>query len=620
MTKKPIAVYARVSTAKQEEEKTIQNQFEACKEFAEKNNYEIVTKYTDEGWSGDMLARPALDNLRQDLKTKFWEAVLIYDPDRLARRYSYQELVMDEIKEAGKEVLFVTIESPKNSEDKILHGVRGLFAEYERAKIKERFRLGRMRKLKEGHIIIARPLYGYSYTPKKDNVHGFYTINEEEANVVRMVFNASAEGLSIKKIIRMLLAMSIKPQRSIRGAWSTSTISRMLRHRGYVGEAHYGSTYGVEPQKPTSNQKYRKVKKSCRRLKPRDEWFIIPIPPIIDILLFTKVQEKLKYNREFSNRNRKNEYLLTGKVFCSCGSKRYGESSQRKTNSLYYRCSNRHDRFPFNKTCTENCISASNIDNQIWNKLKELLTSPALIQEQINRWQKEKIDKMQFSNTDVEALKKEISKLEKEKERYTIAYGEGILTMEKLREYTENIKIRTSNIQDQISKSEEVTSNLQSTFMNEGTIEQFSKEVLKTINNPDFEFKRVVVRMVIDKVIGSDSGIHVSGHIPLNTLQNFCNNYVIKEDDLTENFVSEPYTMYSYCRTDGIPVKKTVSPLKLSSKHKEVGNSIQQSVGLSSKDCEDGSAIMSTLSSNHKDKWNTISQVKIPFQFTIYLT
>jgi site-specific DNA recombinase len=77
-----------------------------------KGGYVVVRKYADEGWSGDMLARPQLDQLRQDAGLNMWDAVLMYDPDRLARRYSYQELVLDELREANKEVHFRTIKAP----------------------------------------------------------------------------------------------------------------------------------------------------------------------------------------------------------------------------------------------------------------------------------------------------------------------------------------------------------------------------------------------------------------------------------------------------------------------------------------------------------------------------
>jgi site-specific DNA recombinase len=144
-----IAIYARVSTARQEEEGTIEVQLGTLRDFARQHGYKVVKEYIDDGWSGDVLVRPSLDELRADAPKKAWQAVLIYDPDRLARRYSYQELVMDELRDRGIEVIFVTVPAPKNSEEKILYGVRGLFAEYERAKIAERFRLGKLRKVRE---------------------------------------------------------------------------------------------------------------------------------------------------------------------------------------------------------------------------------------------------------------------------------------------------------------------------------------------------------------------------------------------------------------------------------------------------------------------------------------
>ena len=119
---KRIAIYARVSTARQEEDGTIETQLGVLREFAQLNNCIIVREYMDDGWSGDILARPSLDQLRADVTKKIWQAVLIYDPDRLARRYSYQELVMDELKERQIELLFVTVSAPKNSEEKILTG------------------------------------------------------------------------------------------------------------------------------------------------------------------------------------------------------------------------------------------------------------------------------------------------------------------------------------------------------------------------------------------------------------------------------------------------------------------------------------------------------------------
>ncbi|MCW3127834.1 MAG: putative site-specific recombinase, resolvase family [Bacteroidetes bacterium] len=108
-----------------------------------------------------------MNQLRVDAKKRNWQAVLIYDPDRLARRGAWQEVVMEELKELEIDVLFVTIPQAKTDEDIIMYKMRGVFTEYERMKIKERFRLGKVRKAKEGHIITTEAPYGYTFIPKK---------------------------------------------------------------------------------------------------------------------------------------------------------------------------------------------------------------------------------------------------------------------------------------------------------------------------------------------------------------------------------------------------------------------------------------------------------------------
>lgn len=574
---KLIAIYARVSTAKQEEEQTIKSQIEVCREFAKKHDYTVVREYTDEGWSGDMLARPALDTLRQDVKSKKWEAVLIYDPDRLARRYSYQELVMDELREAGIEVLFVTVTAPKNSEDKILHGVRGIFAEYERAKINERFRIGKLRKVKEGHLLVSQPLYGYRYIPKNENTHGYYEVNENEATVVKLIFNSILEGLSIKKVIRKLYELGIKPRHSQRGVWSSSTISRLLRHGAYIGQAHWGSTYGVVPEKPVNKQRYKKIKKSSRRIKPREEWFFIPVPPIITKELFDRVQEQLKANSELSGRNKKNQYLLSGKIFCVCGNKRFGECSHGNEKHVYYRCSNRLNNFPLGRTCMEKVVHATTVDNLIWQKVKDLMTSPELLNQQIERWQHDKKIKSESSNPDIESMENEIEKLGKEQDRYTKAYGMGVLSIEKLKEYATSIRNKIENIENLITKCKETRQQINTVLPTKEELFQFTQKVLIAFNNPSFEMKRAVIFTVVSSVICSKESMQVVGHIPLTTISTLCYNNVRNENPIQESFAAEPavlYSNYSYSWNSIPPVlssndkydcnatKKTVIPIQ----------------------------------------------------------
>ena len=515
------AIYARVSTARQEEEQTIKTQLSAVNDLVQKSSFNVVEKYIDEGWTGDVLARPALDKLRQDAKAKIWEVVVVYDPDRIARRYSYQELVMDELREAGIEVVFVTISAPKNSEDKILYGVRGLFAEYERAKIGERFRLGKLRKVKEGHILVSEPLYGYRYILKQERVHGYYEVYEDEARVVRMIFDwVDRDGLTLRGIVRKLQELGIKPRKSKRGVWATSTLSTLLKHKAYIGEAHWGSSYAVVPEKPTSKEKYRKIRKSSRRIKPEAEWFTIPVPAIIDRNVFARVQEKIKANFLLSRRNTINEYLLTGRIYCACGRKRAGEGPQHGKH-LYYRCLDRVLNFPLPRSCMEAAVNARTADRLLWNGLTKLMTSPELMQNQIQRWMNSQQNKVVSSGVDTEFLKKEIIKLKDQEDRYNKAYGSGVFTLEQLKEYTVSVKEKVVLYESQMLKSEQEKLEQQPAPLPDAKeVVVFAREASKALQNLNFTAKKAIVSNVIERVVGTRDKLQVYGFIPVTTESN----------------------------------------------------------------------------------------------------
>jgi site-specific DNA recombinase len=522
-----LSVYGRVSTSLQEDQETIQNQVMAIKEFADKKfgvgNYTLPEEYyyLDEGWSGDNIQRPRLDQLRVDAKKKIWDGVLIYDPDRLARRYSLQELVMDELKEAGIEVFFVTVSTPKNMEDKILYGVRGLFAEYERAKISERFRLGKLRKVKGGHILTTEALYGYHYVRnnKETKTHGYYIINEEEAAVVRMIFTWVGEmGLTLRQVVRELQKLGIKPRKSKRGVWSTSTLTTMLRHKGYIGQAHWGSSYAVVPINPIKIEKYRQVKKTSRRIKPEAEWIApnIPIPRIIESdELFMKVQAQLKSNSVFNKRRTKNEYLLGGKIYCSCGKKRCGEGPQHGKH-LYYRCGDRIYSFPLKPTCKERGINARIADQLVWKEVTALMTSPDRLMMQMDRWLTNRKEKANSSGIDVDVVKKNIQKIETQLDRYNNAHAAGLFSLDKLKEYTLPRNKELQELRTQLRKVEQEENNLNvATIPTENEIQIFSEAVSETLQNLNFGDKQAIIRSTIGKIIGTQHQLQVFGNIPL---------------------------------------------------------------------------------------------------------
>lgn len=516
-TPRVIATYSRVSTGTQEDQKTVQIQLGLFKDAAEERNYEVYKDYVDDGWTSETLARPALDELRQDARKGLFDAVLIYDPDRLARKYSYQELVEDELKESGVEVIYLTVSAPKTSEEKILFGVRGLFAEYEKAKIKERFRLGKLRRIKDGNILVSQPLFGYSYVRRSENVYGHYVINEEEAGIVRLIFSlVSDEGLTLRRLIVRLHDLGIKPRRSKRGVWSTSTLTTMLRHKGYIGEAHWGSSTAVIPKNPLKKEKYKKVQKSSRVIKPESEWMKISIPPIIDRELFERAQVQLEKNASLSLRNTKNEYLLSGKIRCICGNTRAGEGPQRGKH-LYYRCTDRVNSFPLPHTCNERSVNVRIADERVWDAIYRLHTDPQFLLTNGDYFLTRQQTRDREAVESLGTSSKEIKRLEEEITRYNKAYGAGVISIEQLIEYTSPLKNTVQKLTKEIELAKSMQLDKGQAFIPSAEeLQNFTSYMTHELKDVDFAKKREVVRSSIDKIIGTSEKLLLSGSIHVN--------------------------------------------------------------------------------------------------------
>ena len=167
-----VALYGRVSSEQQAQQATIESQIAALKERAEADGHVILPGdiYTDNGYSGASLLRPALEQLRDCAANGSVDLIYVHSPDRLARRYAYQVLLLDEFSKQGAEVKFLNGPSGESAEDELLVQVQGMIAEYERAKILERCRRGKLHKARAGVVnSLSGAPYGYLYVRKTDS-------------------------------------------------------------------------------------------------------------------------------------------------------------------------------------------------------------------------------------------------------------------------------------------------------------------------------------------------------------------------------------------------------------------------------------------------------------------
>ena len=183
------AIYARVSTERQERQQTIDSQLDALRAWARDAGHELKDAHVfrDEGYSGARLDRPGLDALRDAVRDGEVDVVGVLSPDRLARRYAYQVLVLEEFRRAGCAVAFHNRAISEDPGDQLLLQIQGAVAEYERALLGERFRRGKLQRARAGQFIGGRAPYGYRYVPRRDAVPGHLVVDEGEAALVRMI-------------------------------------------------------------------------------------------------------------------------------------------------------------------------------------------------------------------------------------------------------------------------------------------------------------------------------------------------------------------------------------------------------------------------------------------------
>ena len=174
------AIYARVSTERQGREQTIESQLSALKSWAREQGHELSPEhiYTDEGYSGARLDRPGLDRLRDEAQVGAFDVVAVLTPDRLARKCAYQVLLLEELRRANCEIVFLHHPISDDPNDQLLLQIQGAIAEYERAVLGERFRRGKLQKAREGHYIGGRAPYGYRYIPRHEQTPGHVVVDE----------------------------------------------------------------------------------------------------------------------------------------------------------------------------------------------------------------------------------------------------------------------------------------------------------------------------------------------------------------------------------------------------------------------------------------------------------
>lgn len=518
------AIYARVSSARQREEQTIGSQTTALIEAAGLWELDVPADWVfeDEGYSGATLVRPALERLRDLAAQVPVDVVLCYSPDRLARRYAYQALLIDEFARAGTEVRFVKGPRGETPEDELLIQFQGMIAEYERAQIAERTRRGKTHRARAGVVnVLGGAPYGYRYVRRSDEAEARYEIVEDEATVVRALFRRYVDdNVSIAELVRWLGTEGIATSTG-KARWDRSTIWGMLRNPAYAGRAAYLKTARIDgspARNRVARQQGRAVSRHARtRPRPSEDWIEIAVPAIVDEDTFATTARRLEDNRRFSARNTKEPSLLMGLVSCqSCGYAYYRTSTRTKTRKLYYyRCLGSDDyRYEHGRVCDNKPVRADYLDDVVWNQVTALLADPRMVQAELDR----RLAELRAANpatAERSRLELELTRTTKGVERLVHAYQEDLLTLDELRARMPDLRAKETSVRSSLAALDAQLVDRDTYLKLAENLEGFLARLRDTADTATVESRQKVLRSVVKEVLVGPERVIVRHTIPL---------------------------------------------------------------------------------------------------------
>ncbi|MCH8989871.1 MAG: recombinase family protein [Chloroflexi bacterium] len=481
------AIYVRVSTDLQEKEQTILSQLEAVRVYVSERGYINIGEYIDDGFSGATLDRPGLDRLRDAFLTGEIDVVVFHSPDRLARKAVYQGLVLEEIEKAGIRVEFLNYPVDDSPESRMLLGMQGLFAEYERAKIMERTRRGKLQRAREGALVGGHPPFGYRWIKRSESGRARLEISDYQAAVIRRMYRMLVDDqLSTRSIARKLTQEGVATAKGA-AQWQPTAVFRMLTNPVYKGSYRYRQS--------------------------GQEEILIPVPALVDDGTWQAAQSQLLANTRFSARNnRRHQYLLRGLVRCPRCSGTYTGFTQRGRSG--YRCNRVHwGSSSTGQRCSPGAISGEPLENAVWTAVTEALQNPQILIDEY-RSRLEGSDAGSGIAYELRQVELALRQERVQEDRFTQAYANEAMDLNRYKTEMDKLRARTKELNGTSRDLSQRVEKEQGTERALEHLESFCLRIGKGLDDMSFEERQDLLILVVDNISVENGTVRIDTIIP----------------------------------------------------------------------------------------------------------
>jgi len=461
-------IYTRVSGEEQAKKGySLPDQLRELRRHASKEGYEVIAEIEDDGWSGAYLERPSLDRVRDMVAAGGVDAVMVLFRDRLARGL-YAGLLKAEFAEHGTKLVALNAQTDDSPEGELHEGILDQFAAYERAKIAERTRRGKLQKARQGKVIAtSAPDYGFRYNAARDG----YEVDEEKMEVVRRIFRMiGVEGQTLHAVKVSLQTDCVNSPGGKR-YWNESFLRECVLDDVYRPHSYQEIEQMVSPdvaarlssqrsygvwwfnrrrtrrapiaEDGTDGRSYRQ--RSTTVIKPKEEWIAVPVPDAgIPREVVDAAREAVITNRSTSSAGHRFWELSGGVLYCAgCGRKMvtHPVTSGRKEKDgrrreprryFYYVCSKIMDHGK--DACSQNkSIRAGELEHRVWDEVSGLLKDPERIRVGLNAMIEKKRSALRGDpGQEAEAWLEQIAETERMRGGYQELAAKGLMSFDEL--------------------------------------------------------------------------------------------------------------------------------------------------------------------------------------------
>lgn len=459
MLNKKVGAYIRVSTEEQTENYSIDEQTTRLKAFCTAKGWSIYKCYTDGGYTGSNIKRPALNQLIDDINNKKINLVLVYKLDRLSRSQKDTLYLIEDIF-LKNNIEFVSINENLDTSSpygRAMIGILSAFAQLEREQITERMTMGRTARAKEGKF------HGGAYAPiGYDYIDGKLILNTYEAEQVKIIFDMYIKGYSIHSIQKY---MNEKYNNKYSSWHNHTSIYNCLRNRIYTGKIKFSGQYYTGTH-----------------------------TPIISDKIFELANNNLSNNDYKKTSSQKRPFkatkLLSSMLICgNCGAGFFSDHGK-------YTCYSRgksSKKFIKNPDCKMKKWNIEQLDLIIKDEIKKLYFTENYIDDTYNKSNKN-------NNLNLENIKKRIHEIDKQINRMIDLYQIGNIPIDKISEKINALQNEKDTLNLSIKEQPKKL-----------TLKEVKnkKKIISILDNGNLEEQRALLKSLIDRIIVYEDSVKI---------------------------------------------------------------------------------------------------------------